>query len=464
MIVTGAAEGFLKAGTQLPSSRTLAEQLGIARNTVIFAYQQLAAEEVIHSHTRRGFFMGKPPAVKQQEKPQALPPASNLDGRILMEPSRQRNIVKASDWLQYRYPFIYGQFDQETFPVNAWRECVREALSVVEIRDWAPDHFNGDDPQLLELLSGRLLPRRGIWTQPDNIMITLGAQQAIYILAELLVGPDTVVGMEDPGYPDTRNILSLKTRNIRSLPVDEEGIIVEAVPEDVEIIFLTPTRQCPAGATLSATRRAELMELAQARDIILVEDDYESDFGTSPESIPALKSCAGADRVIYVGSLSKRLAPGLRFGFLVASGAVLREAKALRRLMLRHAPTNNQRALALFIALGHLDQHLHRSSAVLEKRAAVLGRSLAAHLPDFQGPDRIHGSSVWLKGPSTLDSHELDKLARAQGVLIEPGDVFFATEDAPSNYVRLGFSSISANRIEAGIQTLARCWHQLRNG
>jgi GntR family transcriptional regulator/MocR family aminotransferase len=464
MIIAAGAKGYLKETTLLPSSRSLAVQLGVARNTVILAYEQLVSEGVISPYKRRGFFMGQTAAAAPTE--QSPPPleASTFDLRLQIKPSLQRNIVKTADWLRYPYPFIYGQFDPETFPINAWRECVKEALSVVEIRDWAPDRLNGDDPQLLELLSSRLLPRRGIWVTNDDVMITLGAQQAIYILAELLVGPDTVVGIEDPGYPDTRNILSLRTSEIRSIPVDEDGLIVDAIPHDVKIIFLTPTRQCPTGATLSAERRAALMRLAQARDIIVVEDDYESDFGSGGESIPALKSAADGDRVVYVGSLSKRLAPGLRFGYLVASHEILREAKALRRLMLRHAPTNNQRALALFIGLGHFDVVLRRSSEALAERAAILEKALATYLPDFQRPSRIHGSSAWLKGPDDLHSGDLGWLAQGEGILLEPGDVFFNAAEPPTNYIRLGFSSISAQRIEAGIRTLAQIWQNMPLG
>lgn len=461
MIVAAGAEGVLKPGMPLPSSRSLADQLSIARNTVILAYQQLVSEDVIYPHERRGFFMGRTAVMTPGDKP-AAPPRTDLSSRLLIRPSRQHNIAKTADWLQYPYPFIYGQFDPETFPVNAWRECVREALSVVEIRDWAPDRLDGDDPQLLGLLTSRLLPRRGIWAGPDDIMITLGAQQAIYILAELLVGPQTVVGMEDPGYPDARNILSLRTRQIRSIPVDHEGIVLEAIPPDVQILFLTPTRQCPTGVRLTVERRAGLMQLAQARGMIIIEDEYESDFGLSAGSIPALKSSAQGDRVIYVGSLSKRLAPGLRFGFLVAPREILREAKALRRLILRHAPTNNQRALAMFIALGHFDQLLHRSSEVLEERAAILKQALSTHLPEFAAPPKVGGSSVWLRGPDDLDSSALGDKAREEGVLLEPGAVFFAEPKHHANFFRLGFSSISAHRIEAGVRTLARVWRQTR--
>ncbi len=454
MIVTAGAEEFINSSMPLPSSRRLAEILKVARNTVTLAYQQLESEGIVYSRQRRGFFLARSSYELRTAAKPASPRAGELRSRILVTPSTQKNIAKPVDWLLHPYPFLYGQFDAETFPVNEWRECVREALSVAEIRDWAPDRIDGDDPQLVGLLKNRLLPRRGIWAEPDEIMITLGAQQAIYIVAELIVGPNTVVGIEDPGYPDARNIFSLRTPHIRPLPVDEMGIIPEAIPEDVEIVFLTPTRQCPTGVSLSPERREKLLNLSEERGVILIEDDYESNYGVNH----ALRSAADRGHVIYIGSLSKKLAPGLRFGFLVASSEVIREARALRRLILRHPPTNNQRALALFLSLGHFDRLLQRSVSVLEERASILRQSLATHLPEFGVSYSRGGSSVWLQGPEHLDSRRLAERALIHGVLVEPGDVFFSSRQPPTQFLRIGFASISARRIDAGIRMLSDVW------
>ena len=187
----------------------------------------------------------------------------------------------------------------------------------------------------------------------------------------------------------------------------------------------------------------------------MIEDDFESNFGLTEDASTAMRGMDGSSRVLYVGSLSKTLAPGLRVGYIVGPPAVMREARALRRLMLRHPPTNNQRALALFLALGHFDRLLRKSIDVFAERAAAMGNALKRHLPAFNATCGTGGSSVWIKGPSELDGRALASAARQAGVLIEPGDVFFHGDDPPKHYCRLGFSSIPSTRIEPGIKILS---------
>jgi GntR family transcriptional regulator/MocR family aminotransferase len=458
MVVTAISEGWLGADTPLPSSRELARNLGVARNTVLLAYQQLVDDEVLEARERSGYFV-RPTDGASLPPDRAAPSPTSLTGgwqaRFATRPSRQRNIAKPTGWLNFPYPFVYGQFDPTLFPINDWRECARQALSVLEIHGWAADLVDRDDPELVEQIRARILPRRGIWATSDEIMITLGAQQALYLLAELLVRPGMVVGVEEPGYPDARNIFALKSALLRMLPVDEMGVDPDDIPVDCRLLFLTPSRQCPTGVRLPLARRQRLLELAEVRDLLLIEDDFESNFGLTSGAFTAMRGLDGGGRVLYVGSLSKTLAPGLRFGYIVAPEEVIAEARALRRLMLRHAPTNNQRALALFLAYGHFDRLLRKSIEVLGERAEVVKEGLQRHFPGFAFTCAAGGSSVWVCGPDWLDSRALAERARAAGVLIEPGDVFFQRDDPPRQYFRLGFSSIPASRIEAGLRHLA---------
>jgi GntR family transcriptional regulator/MocR family aminotransferase len=465
MVVSAISEGWLSADMPLPSSRQLARNLGVARNTVLLAYQQLVDEDVLEARERSGYFVrspGRPPYGASPSAGATSDDAVAWSRHLAMAPSGQRNIAKPADWLNFPYPFLYGQSDPTLFPINDWRECARQALSVLEIRGWAADLVDGDDPELVEQIRSRVLPRRGIWAAANEIMITLGAQQALYLLAELLVRPGMPVGMEEPGYPDARNIFALKAAALSMLAVGEQGIDPDDVPEDCRLLFLTPSRQCPTGVRLPIERRQRLLELAETRDMLIVEDDFESNFGLTSDASTAMRGLEGSGRVLYVGSLSKTLAPGLRVGYIVGPPAVMREARALRRLMLRHAPTNNQRALALFLALGHFDRLLRKTIDVLDERGSAMRMALERYLPDFDVSYGIGGSSLWVKGPAGLDSRALAIAAREAGVLIEPGDVFFQRDDLPKQYFRLGFSSIPVTRIEPGIKILGEIVAQSR--
>ncbi len=459
MVVAAVAEGWLAPDTPLPSSREMAQRLGVARNTVLLAYQRLIDEEVLEARERSGYFVrdvALAPGLGGGPTPLAANTVADWGDRLAVRPTQQRNIAKPQDWLSSPYPFLYGQFDPALFPINDWRACARQALSVLEVRGWGGDLIDGDDPDLVEQIRTRVLPRRGIWAGSDEIMVTLGAQQALYVLAELLIRPDTVVGIEEPGYPDARNIFALKTRHLRPLAIDAGGVVPDTIPDDCRLLFVTPSRQCPTGARMPPKRRQRLLDLAASRDLVLIEDDYESNFGLTPEASPALYGLDRGGRVLYVGSLSKTLAPGLRLGYIVGPREVVREARALRRLMLRHAPANNQRALALFLALGHFDRLLRKKIEVVQERAAAVHGALAHHLPDFEPDYGVGGSSLWIKAPEGLDARLLAERAQADGVLIEPGDVFFMNDRPPCRYFRLGFSSIPTNRVEKGIATLAR--------
>ena len=212
-------------------------------------------------------------------------------------------------------------------------------------------------------------------------------------------------------------------------------------------------------------RRMELLKLASRHEFIIIEDDYEFETNYVNEPCPALKSLDDCGRVAYVGSLSKTLFPGLRLGFLVASKTLIAEARALRRLMVRHAPNNNQRTAALFLSLGHHDMLIRKLHRVYRSRWEIMGSALQQYLPDSARIPTFGGTSFWVRGPEGLDSEELARLAVQKGIIIEPGRINFGRPDAPLNYFRLAFSSIDDKKIEPGIKLLAETVdRQLRAG
>lgn len=459
LLVSAILQGQMPTDSPLPSSRKLAETLDVARNTVALAYQELVAEGFLVARERRGYFVnleileGRVP--NRAPNVRKVPASRNLPAwgrRFKVAPSSQRNIVKPRDWQAYRYPFIYGQIDPALFPIGDWRECSRQALSVEAVRDWATDRFTEDDPLLIEQIRTRLLPRRGVRVAADEILVTVGAQHALFLIASLLVRGDTTVGLEEPGYADARNILTLHTAQLRALKLDRQGLVVDDKIDGCDYIYCTPSHQFPTTVNLPLDRREALLARARADDFVIIEDDYESEINHVGPPHPALKSLNGSDRVIFVASLSKTLAPGLRLGYMVGSRELIHEARALRRLMLRHPPANNQRTVALFLARGHYDSLMRRLSHAFRERWQVMGAALARHLPECRVRPSIGGTAYWIEGPNGLDANDLARRAAENGILIEPGDVHFLAENAPRNFFRLGFSSISVDRIEPGIK------------
>ena len=460
MLVSAILNGQLKPGAPVPSSRELAAELGVGRITVVLAYQQLADEGYLISKERKGHFVSS--ALLGQRMPSRSPtdpghqaPSIAWEQRLHQQPSAQRSIVKPANWQKSPYPFLYGQFDESLFPTAAWRECCLKALSVLDIRDWAPDQITRDDESLVDQICTRVLPRRGVWATADQLIITVGAQHALYMVADLLMREQTRVAIEDPCYPDARNIFASRTRQVVPLPVDDNGLIVDDRLRHFDYLSTTPSHQCPTGVTMPLHRREELLRLADAADFVIIEDDFESENNFAGNPIPALKSLDRSERVIYIGSLSKSMAPGLRIGYIVAAPALITELRALRRLMIRHPSSFIQRSLSLFISLGYNDAHLKRLAQAQKERGTLMLDALARHAPQCTVTPMSGGGSCWVQLPDNVPAIELAERAAERGVLIEPGDVFFQAEQPTRHFVRLGFQSIRARVIDEGIATLA---------
>jgi GntR family transcriptional regulator/MocR family aminotransferase len=328
-------------------------------------------------------------------------------------------------------------------------------MSRLAMRDWANDAVMADDPELIGEIRTKLLPKRGIYAAPEEILITMGAQNALYLIAALLMREGVRVGIEDPGYPDARNIFDRRGVSLIPLAVDKDGVVINEKVATSDILYVTPSHQYPTTVTLSPERRRALLASAAKNNSLLIEDDFESDTNYRGESVPALKSEDRDGRVIYVGSLSKSMFPGLRLGFIVAPERLIRELRALRRLMLRHAPSNNQRTTALFIAQGYHLAYIHKLHKAYGERWHRMKAALNAHMPGMTTAPSFGGTSFWIKGPAGLNAETLATRALEQGVVLEPGAVHFMEPDAGKRYFRLGFSSISVDRIEEGIERLA---------
>lgn len=460
-IIDAIFNGSLRPFVRLPSSRSLATILRVSRNTVLLTLEQLVLDGYLIAKSRSGYFV----AARENTTPDLefelqsanniSPHAMDWSGRILNELGTSKWLYKAPDWQQYRYPFVYGQFDPKAFPVAEWRECNRLALSTGHIRKWASDAVEQDDDMLVEQLIRRVLPQRGIAAKPEQILLTVGAQQALFLVAEALVSPSMLIGFEDPGYMDARNIFLHRQAHIVPVGIDDQGMKVEGQLADCRYLYCTPSHQCPSGVTMSTARRLQLLEMVDLHDQIIIEDDYDAETQYQGLPLPALKAVDRNNRVIYIGSISKVISPALRIGYIVADEKLINVLRYLRRLMIRHPASNNQRTLALYIAQGHYDKLIVRTRQTLSTRAQRLSNALTEHLPGVKFRRPSGGSVVWARLPEGVDGRQLAVAALARSVLIEIGDPFFYHDDQDGHYIRFGFSSIELDRIETGISILA---------
>jgi GntR family transcriptional regulator/MocR family aminotransferase len=457
-LVQAMLDGRIPGGTRLPSTRELASLLKVARITVVLVYEALSAEGLLITRQRSGHFVPHGLTDKQKVTEILHPQLSikpDWQAHIVPFPQGEKWLEKPRIWQNYRYPFVYGQMDTKLFPLAEWRECSRLAQATPDSSRWASDAIDVDDPFLIEQLCSRILPKRGISATPDEVLITMGSQMGAFLLSELIVGQGTQVALEDPGYMDGRNIFLRRGAQILPIRVDGEGAIPPASLQKYSCLYCTPSQQCPTGVTLSMERRIELLSLARRCQCLIIEDDYDAETQFDGHPQPSLKAMDKSGHVIYLSSLSKIFAPGLRIGYMVADRMLIERARHLRRLILRHAPTNNQRAMGLFIAHGHFERLAVRHRSSLEQRAARIAESLHRHLPAWRFKTPRSGSALWVQGPASCSMKSIEVEARKKSVLVECGDAFFHSQDPPRNFVRLAYSTIDLDLIEPGIRILA---------
>lgn len=457
-IVRAILESRAQPGTRLPSSRKLAEALHISRLTVTLVYGELESQGYLEMRPRSSVAVAATVPHRRlklmKDKPQGEPPRW---GDWLSDHKLPRRVIrKPADWRNYKYPFIYGQVDSELFDHNAWRDCARRALGTREFALHAADHYGADDPLLVDYICSNTLPRRGIHAGPDEVLVTMGAQNALFLAVELLARADRLAVTEEPGYPDFAETLRRAHSPTTFLPVDGDGLRPDLLPDGTKLVISTPSHHIPTGATMPVARRLDLLQRAERNDFLIIEDDYDFEMSYLAPPAPALKSLDTSERVIYIGSFSKSLFPGLRIGYMVAPAPLIAQARALRTIMLRHPPGHLQRITAYFLALGHYDAHIVRLRQTLRRKRALLEAALATTTLEIAGAAESGGSSIWVRSPHCADSAALATALRQQEVLIEPGDVFYEAPPEPCPFFRMGYATIRETAIEPGVRLIER--------
>jgi GntR family transcriptional regulator/MocR family aminotransferase len=445
----------LASDRPLPSCRELAHQLGVSRNTVFAAYNRLIDLEFLVSRDRSGYFVN-PQLSKVQNSSNELHQSSSdtVACPVTFPKDELMPIVNPLDWNSYPYPFIYNQIDPDLFPVDGWRECTRQALGRKQMPVWASDSVESDSPQLIQQLRQRLLNTRGIYAEEDEILITLGSQNALFILGTIFSPSGKPIALEDPGFFGARNAFRLAGSKLVGVPIDESGIIPAAIPTGCQLVFTTPSHQFPTMVTMTQARREELLEEAVKKDFLIIEDDYEAEMNYVADASPSLRSMDKTGRVIYVGSLSKTVSPGIRMGFIVAHRDIIKQARVARGVMMRHPPTILQEIVALFFQLGYYDAHLRNIERRYKKRWLAMDTALTNHLGFLQRTKSEGGTSFWLTGPEEFDASELKIRLRERGVLVDRGQDYYLNQNDKRS-LRLGFAYVPVSKLDTGVRIIS---------
>jgi GntR family transcriptional regulator/MocR family aminotransferase len=447
-------EGRIAAGSKLPSTRVLATALGVARKSVLQAYELLCAEELAVARGGSGTRVAKvSPAVRAPARTrlvplsryatraQALPPITLAGSRVADRP---------------RYNMVYGEPLIDTALFHSWRR----KLSAAALRAGPTYPAAGGYLPLRRAIADYLARRRGVLCNAADILIVSGTQQALAIVARVVLDPDDSVVVEDPHYQLAMHSLLAHGAHVKSARTDEQGLVVDELPQrSTRLVFVTPSHQFPSGVAMTLSRRLQLLKWAAQTGCWIFEDDYDTEFHAGDRPVPALRSLDLADRVLYVGSFSKTLFPSLRLGYIVCPAAIrdaLYKAKLLEDL---GSPSVEQAALATFIQSRQYEKHLRKSvKELMSRRNAVV-----------EGLQRLAGDQIEI-GPHQAGMHfavwfkhmAFDRLdafiarAKSLGLGLHPIHPYYRARP-PRPGLLIGYAGLSVHQLKTAVDLFVRC-------
>ncbi|MGE3075743.1 MAG: PLP-dependent aminotransferase family protein [Dehalococcoidia bacterium] len=456
--------GRFRPGERLPPTRVLANDLQLARNTILEAYEQLIAEGYLAARHGSGTYVApdlpdrafRAEAVSSRiaKNGDGVPPRlSDFAERLIA--GEVPTAIDEELQQQASFEFRYGTPSFEEFPIDAWRTLTKRVL------DYPPKELLGYGPteglpQLREALARYLQRSRGVRCDASQVLVVNGSQQALDVAARVLVNPGDTVAIEEPGYRGARAVFQAIGGRVVPVPCDGEGIIVDWIPEDARAIYVTPSHQFPTGSVMSAARRLELLAKANRTGAVIIEDDYDSEFRYEGRPLAALQGLDEGGRVIYTGTLSKVLLPALRLGYMVAPPSLQPAITGAKWLTDRHVALLYQAVLALFIDEGHFERHLRRMRKVYESRRTTMLAAFAEHFGDratITGTES--GMHVLVNIQGVTDADDFMRSARAKGVGIYSARPYYLGEPPPGASFLMGYSSVSEDGIRRGIAILA---------
>ena len=456
---SGILTGRFRRGERVPSTRELAATLSVSRSTVTESYEQLIAEGYLDASQGSGTF------VCHELPDEALRPSR---ARITIkdeEPAIRLSRYGAGLREDFVYPatphgfirFTHWRPDLERFPFGLWRKLVTRHLRAAshELYDYAglfdyAEQSAGYEPLRREI-AAYVARSRAVRCTPEQVVIVNGSQQGLDLCVRLLLDAGDQVAFENPGYQGARQIFQAHGARLRAARIDPDGIVIGDLGRKTRLVYVTPSHQFPTGVSMSLARRLELIEWARGQGASIIEDDYDSEYRYSGAPLPSLQGLARGVPVIYIGTFSKVMFPGLRIGYVVAPHRLVAALKRAKWLTDRHTSLLDQAALTDFIREGHLERHIRRMRRLYGRRRQVLVESLARH---FGAKAQLRGDAAGMHLLVKFDDDRIAERAAENKVRLMSASVYYL-KNAPRGEFIFGFSSIGERAIREGVKRLA---------
>jgi GntR family transcriptional regulator/MocR family aminotransferase len=450
-------DGRLRPGERLPPTRELATTLSVSRSTVTVAYESLLAEGFATSHTGAGTFVSHQFEAKRPASKTRRSTARAIQVRRVWETIP---LPTAFDRAA-RFDFRTGLPDASLFPHRAWRRVMARALRSREMTAGVYEKSAGNW-DLRAAVARHIGISRSVSVSPDDVIVTNGTQQAVDIVARVLLEPGDVVAMEDPGYRPLKELLKALGARVIGVPVDSEGLVVQALPAEARAVYVTPSHQFPLGVAMSLSRRRALLAWAERNNAVVVEDDYDSEFRFGGRPLEPLQTIDSAGRVVYVGTFSKTLLPTLRLAFMVVPPSLREAAHKAKFVTDWHTATIAQSALAQFIDEGAFARHIRRVSRIYSERHAMLTAEIKRNFGDYL--DLVPSSTglhitACARGASADHIDAIVSRAFELGVAVDTMWPCRVDRKPPAGFV-LGYGAIETSRIAEGLRRLRGCFDE----
>ena len=445
--------GRATQGARLPPTRLLARELGLSRNTVLAAYEQLRAEGFVDARVGSGSYISMPP--------QATRAAAPVEQRIEPQSTYMRRARRVHDHANIpgksipgvRFSLQYGVPLANPAVTTAWARALSHAAL------YTPPNYPTAQgaPALRQAVCDYLIRRRGIQAEMEDVVIVAGTQQAVALAARVLLDAGDRVAIEEPQYYSTRVVLQAHGARLQPVPVDAEGLVCDALPVDApRLVCVTPSHQFPTGALLPLSRRMALLDYAHRNDCWILEDDYDGEFRYDAKPLAALRSLDRDSRVVYVGTFSKTLFPSLRLGYVLVPRRLRDDFAEAKWLEDFGCPTIEQAALARFMQEGGFERHLRRASLALKTRRTALLDGLRRigrgrlEIVDSQAGMHL---TVWLRDRDRAQGDALIAAARERGLGLFPISPYYLSPPDKAGLL-LGYGGLSVTEIEQALAIL----------